>query len=68
MSSNGFVADGHRRAAKANELVVRAAVEQQFATELAAASMFERMRLGFEMERQIREQLAALLPPPDALY
>ena len=65
--SNGFLADGYRRARMAHASVVRAEVEDDFADRIANAADAELPSLRAEMERLIAERLNQLAPP-DALY
>lgn len=64
---NGFVADGYDRARDANEPIIGAEVESEFAVRPSAASNAERKRIRGEIEREIEERLNALAPR-DALY
>ena len=64
---NGFVADGYDRARDANEPIVRAEVESEFAVRLSNASTADQKRIRGEIEREIEKRLNALAPP-DALY
>lgn len=64
---NGFVADGYDRACDANQPIVRAEVEREFAVRLCNASTADQKRIRGEIEREIEKRLNALAPP-DALY
>jgi hypothetical protein len=66
-SRQGIVADGHERAVRALEPVVRAEVEAEYAERLAAASRWKRARLKQEIRREIERRIAERAPP-DALY
>jgi hypothetical protein len=66
-SRQGIVADGHRRAVRALEPVVRAEVEAEYAERLAAASRWKRALLKQEIRREI-ERCIAERAPRDALY
>jgi len=66
-SRQGIVADGHRRAVRALEPVVRAEVEAEYADRLTAAPRRERARLRREMRRETERRIAERAPP-DALY
>lgn len=62
-----FVADGCERARAAAEPQIRADVERQYASRIAAASLIHRWRLKREMNKQIAK-LVAQVAPPDALF
>ncbi len=64
---NGFVADGYERARDANQPIVRAEVEREFAAKLRNASSADQKRIRGEIECEIERRLNALAPP-DALY
>ncbi len=64
---NGFVDDGYERARDANQPIVRADVEREFAVRLSNASTADQKRIHREIEREIEKRLNALAPP-DALY
>jgi uncharacterized membrane protein len=64
---SGYVADGCERARAAIEPQIRAAVERQYASRIATASIIQRWRLKRQMNRQIAERLAHIAPP-NALY
>jgi len=66
-SRQGIVADGHRRAVRALEPVVRAEVEAEYADRLAAVPRWKRARLRREMQQEIERRIAERAPP-DALY
>jgi hypothetical protein len=66
-ASNGFVADGYRRAYSAVEPPVRVEVTAEYAERLERASFWERQRLKREIEREIRRRVHEKAPP-DALY
>jgi hypothetical protein len=63
----GFVADGCQRAREANEPVVRAEVEREFAAKLAEATDRDRQSIWQAVEREVERRLNRLAPP-DALY
>ena len=66
-TKDGFLADGYERAYDANEPVVRAEVQSEYAERLAKALSSERERIRNEMEVVIAERLEKLAPP-DAHY
>jgi hypothetical protein len=65
--NDGFLHDGHKRAYSANEPIVRAEVQREYADCLAKAPPSEREQIRAEIERVIAERLEKLAPP-DALY
>ena len=58
-----FVADGYERARDANERLVRAEVEQEFAERLRNADWVDRWRMKREIERVIEKRLEHVAPP-----
>lgn len=64
---NHFLEDGYERAHSANEAVVRAEVELEFADALSKASAREQERIRKAMESIIAKRVDELVPP-DALY
>jgi hypothetical protein len=67
IDDNHFLEDGYERAYSANEPVVRAEVELEFADALSKASASERERIRKEIESVIAKRVDELAPP-DALY
>ena len=61
--NDGFLADGYERAYSANEPIVRAEVQREYADRLAEALPGERKRIRGEMARVIAERLEQVAPP-----
>ena len=59
----GFVADGYVRARDANQPIVRAEVEREFAARLGSASTADQKKIRAEIEKRLNA-----LAPPDAFY
>ena len=64
---SGFVADGHERARRALEPMIRAEVEREFAEELQNAPPWQQHWIRRKIQREIERRIAAAAPP-DALY
>ncbi len=66
-SKSGFVANGCERARFAAEPQIRADVEREYESRIATASIIQRWRLKWEMNRLIQKRLSQIAPR-DALY
>jgi hypothetical protein len=60
---NYFVDDGCERARAASLDTIRAEVEREFSERLASAGWWERVRLSYEMRREIERRLDRVAPP-----
>ena len=65
--SNDFVADGFKRAQRANEPAIREQVESEFAALLNNATWLKRREIRKQIEAEINRRCDELAPP-DALY
>jgi hypothetical protein len=64
---NRFVQDGRARALDANERLIRANLEQQFAAEMAKAGWWGRLMVRRRIDREVKRQLE-LVAPRHGLY
>ncbi|MEQ8789216.1 MAG: hypothetical protein RIC55_23080 [Pirellulaceae bacterium] len=64
---SGFVSGGHGRAHAAAAPRIRAEVRREFTHQGATASLLQRIRLWWRIEREIRRRIQATAPS-DALY
>jgi hypothetical protein len=60
---NYFVEDGYERACDASIDRIRAAVELEFAERFQTAGWWQRLRLRYEMRREIKRRLDRVAPP-----
>ena len=58
-----FVEDGYERACAASIDKIRADVKQEYAERLAMAGWWERLRLHYEMRREVERRLDRVAPP-----
>lgn len=65
--ATGFVADGWERVLRASGPRIRWEVEQAFTAQLAEAGFWQRVRLRWAIEREIRRRVLEAAPPC-ALY
>ena len=63
-----IVEDGWRRAYRGSTRRVRDEVEAKYAEELRKAGFWKRILLWQKIEREIRERMKKIAPPPDGLY
>lgn len=64
-----IVEDGRRRFYKASVKQVRAEVEEAYAEELREAGLWRRIVLRWRLEREVREWMKKIEPPPpESLY
>ena len=62
-----FVADGRERSISANRSFVEAEVRPRYAEQLAAAGTVERLRLEWQIRREVRQAIERIAPDV-ALY
>ena len=63
----GIIEDGCEHAYKGTEQGIRAQVESEYADRLKAASVVGRLKLRYELEKEIQRRIDDQ-SPPDALY